>query len=385
MQVREPAPAQSLPSRKVTTLSPLFTPTRLGPYTLGHRIVMAPLTRMRSSKGDMPNDLMAEYYSQRASEGGLIIAEATPVSRQGYGYNKAPGIYSDDQIAGWRTVTDAVHAKGARMFLQLWHVGRQSHHLLQPGNAAPVAPSAIQANGYAYSDDGPIEFSMPRALEADEIPAIIETFRAGAARALRAGFDGVEIHGANGYLPDQFLQDGANKRTDAYGGSIANRARFMLEVTQAAISVWGSNRVGLRLSPSGTYGDMFDSNPEETFGYVAQAMDRLGLAYLHIIEPRIKGIEEIRIEEPVATKHIRKNFRGPIIAAGGFTKVSAEAIVTGGDADLVAFGRHFISNPDLPYRFRIGAPLAPYDRDRFYGGDHRGYTDYEPYRQKATA
>lgn len=364
-------------------MSPLFTKTHLGPYALGHRIVMAPLTRMRSSKGDIPNDLMAEYYSQRASDGGLIIAEATPVSRQGYGYNKAPGIYSDDQIAGWQKITTAVHAKGARIFLQLWHVGRQSHPILQPSNGAPVAPSAIQATGYAYSDDGPIEFSMPRALDISEIPSIIETFRAGAERALRAGFDGVEIHGANGYLPDQFLQDGSNKRTDAYGGSIENRARFMLEVTQAAISVWGSDRVGLRLAPSGTYGDMFDSNPQETFGYVAREMDRLGLAYLHIIEPRIKGIEEIRVEEPVAAKHLRKIFHGPIIAAGGFTKESAEAIIAAGDADLVAFGRYFISNPDLAYRFRIGAPLAPYDRNTFYGGNHRGYTDYKPFQQKA--
>lgn len=224
---------------------------------------------------------------------------------------------------------------------------------------------------------------MPRALDISEIPGIIETFRAGAERALRAGFDGVEIYGANGYLPDQFLQDGSNKRTDAYGGPIENRARFMLEVTQAAISVWGSDRVGLRLAPSGTYGDMYDSNPQETFGYVAREMDRLGLAYLHIIEPRIKGIEELRIEEPVAARHLRTIFRGPIIAAGGFTKELAEAIITAGDADLVAFGRYFISNPDLPDRFRIGAPLAPYDRNSFYGGDHRGYTDYEPFQQNA--
>ncbi|HEY0801718.1 MAG TPA: alkene reductase, partial [Steroidobacteraceae bacterium] len=242
-------------------MSKLFTPTKIGPYTIGHRVVMAPLTRMRSSGGDIPNDLMTEYYRQRTSAGGLIISEATPVSRQGYGYNKAPGIYADAQIAGWRKVTDSVHAEGGRIFLQLWHVGRQSHPDLQPGGADPVAPSAIRANGYAYSDDGPVEFSMPRVLELDEIPALIETFRTGADRAKRAGFDGVEIHGANGYLPDQFLQDGSNKRLDSYGGRIENRARFLLEVTEAAVGVWGGDRVGVRLAPSGTYGDMRDSNP----------------------------------------------------------------------------------------------------------------------------
>lgn len=366
-------------------MSRLFTPTKIGPYTIGHRVVMAPLTRMRSSKGDIPNDLMVEYYSQRATEGGLIIAEATPVSRQGYGYNKAPGVYADEQIAGWKKITDTVHAKGGRIFLQVWHVGRQSHPDLQPGGGAPVAPSALQAFGDAYGDNGPLPFTVPRALELEEIPPIVETFRTGAERALRAGFDGVEIHGANGYLPDQFLQDGTNKRTDAYGGPIANRARFMLEVTEAAVSVWGADRVGVRLAPSGTYGDMYDSTPAETFGYVARVMNEMRLAYLHIIEPRIKGIEEIRVEDPIAAKHIREHFKGPIIAAGGFNKDSAEAIIESGDADLVAFGRHFISNPDLPRRLQIGAPLTPYDRDSFYGGDARGYTDYDFYREPVTA
>jgi N-ethylmaleimide reductase len=366
-------------------LTKLFTPTKVGPYEIGHRVVLAPLTRMRASKGDIPNDLMAEYYSQRTSKGGLLIAEATPVSRQGYGYNKAPGIYDDSQIAGWKKVTDAVHAKGSRIFLQLWHVGRQSHSDLQPNNAAPVAPSAIRAKGHAYSDDGPLEFSEPRALALDEIPSIVETFRAGSVRALKAGFDGVEIHGANGYLPDQFLQDGSNKRTDTYGGSIENRARFLLEVTEAAVYVWGGNRVGVRLAPSGTYGDMHDSDPERTFGYVAERMNQYGLAYLHVIEPRIKGIDLIRDEEPIAARHLRRIFDGPIIAAGGFTQQSAETILGAGDADLVAFGRYFISNPDLPDRFRTGAPLTPYDRQRFYGGDHRGYTDYARYGETAPA
>jgi N-ethylmaleimide reductase len=360
----------------------LFTPTRVGPYRIDHRIVLAPLTRMRASKGDIPNDLMAEYYSQRTSEGGLLVAE---VSRQGYGYNKAPGIYDDGQISGWRKVTEAVHAKGGRIFLQIWHVGRQSHTDLQPNNAAPVAPSAIRAEGHAYSGDGAVEFSSPRVLELEEIPGIIETFRAGAERALKAGFDGIEIQGANGYLPDQFLQDGSNKRNDAYGGSIENRARFLLEVTEAAASVWGGERVGVRLAPSGTYGDMFDSDPERTFGYVAEQMNRFGLAYLHVIERRIKGIELIRDEEPVAAKHIRKIFHGPIIAAGGFTRETANAVLESGHADLVAFGRYFMSNPDLPHWLRVGASLAPYDRESFYGGDHRGYTDYAFHREAAAA
>ncbi|RXH26309.1 NADH:flavin oxidoreductase [Bradyrhizobium nanningense] len=358
-------------------MSRLFTPTQVGPYRLSHRIVMAPLTRMRSDPGDIPSDLMVKYYTQRASDGGLIVSEATPVSIRGYGYAGAPGIYSDTQIAGWQRVTDAVHANGGRIFLQLWHVGRQSHVDLQPNGEAPVAPSAIAAEGHAYTKRGEAPFSMPRALELREIPGIIEEFRSGAERALRAGFDGVEIHGANGYLPDQFLQDGTNERTDEYGGPIENRARFLLEVTQAAISVWGSDRVGVRISPSGTYGSMSDSNPPATFGYVTTELDRLGIAYLHVVEPRIKGTEEISHgQAPIATQHLRPKFSRTLIAAGGFAPASAEAIVTSGDADLVAFGRHFISNPDLPERLRRGLPLSRYDRSTFYGGDARGYTDY---------
>jgi N-ethylmaleimide reductase len=358
-------------------MSKLFTPAQVGPYRLSHRVVMAPLTRMRSDPGDVPSDLMVEYYAQRASEGGLIVSEATPVSIRGNSYAGAPGIYSDTQIAGWRSVTDAVHAKGSRIFQQLWHVGRQSHVDLQPNGEAPVAPSAIPAEGYAYTKRGEVPFSMPRALELHEMPGIIEAFGAGAERAFRAGFDGVEIHGANGYLPDQFLQDGTNKRTDEYGGSVENRARFLLEVTQAAISAWGADRVGVRISPSGTYGSMSDSNPPATFGYVATQLDRLGIAYLHVVEPRIKGTEEISHgEAPVAAQHLRPKFSRTLIAAGGFAPRSAEAIVAAGDADLVAFGRHFISNPDLPERLRRSLPLNRYDRSTFYGGDARGYIDY---------
>jgi len=366
-------------------MSKLFTPTQVGPYKLSHRVVMAPLTRMRSDPGDIPSDLMIEYYAQRASKGGLIISEATPVSTRGNGYAGAPGIYSDTQIAGWQRVTNAVHARGGRIFQQLWHVGRQSHVDLQPNGDAPVAPSAIAAEGHAYSKRGEVPFSMPRALELHEIPGIIEEFRSGAERALRAGFDGVEIHGANGYLPDQFLQDGTNKRTDEYGGPIENRARFMLEVTQAAISVWGADRVGVRIAPSGTYGSMSDSDPAATFGYLTTQLDRLGIAYLHVVEPRIKGTEEVSHgRPPIATQHLRPKFSRTLIAAGGFTPASAEAIVTFGDADLVAFGRHFISNPDLPERLRQGLPLTRYDRSTFYGGDARGYTDY-PVAEAAAA
>src|ERR1700752_3262948 len=297
-------------------MSKLFTLTQVGPYKGSHRVVVGPRKRMRSDPGDIPSELMVEYYTQRASEGGLIISEATPVSIRGFGYAGAPGIYSDTQIAGWRRVTNAVHAKGGRIFLQLWHVGRQSHVDLQPNGEAPVAPSAIAAEGYAYPKRGGAAFSMPRALELDEIPGIIEEFRSGAERALRAGLDGVEIHGANGYLPDQFLQDGTNKRTDEYGGPTEHRARFLLELTQAAISVWGADRVGVRLSPSGTYGSMSDSDPAATFGYVATELDRLGIAYIHVVEPRIKGIEEIPAgQAPVAAEHLRRKFSRTLIAA----------------------------------------------------------------------
>ncbi|OUJ10678.1 alkene reductase [Acetobacter sp. DsW_063] len=364
-------------------MSKLFTPFRAGALELGHRVVMAPLTRMRASAGDIPNALMREYYDQRASKGGLIITEATPISRQGYGYAAAPGIYDDAQIAGWRAITDAVHARGGKIVMQLWHVGRQSHCALQPNGAAPVAPSAIAATGDAYTVDGALPFSMPRALERHEIPLIVAEFGAGAARAKSAGFDGVEIHGANGYLPDQFLQDGSNIRTDDYGGPIENRARFLLEVTQAAIDVWGSDRVGVRLTPDGSYGSMQDSNPAATFGYVSRKLDEMSIAYLHVVEPRIKGTELIASAPPIAARDLGKIFRGTVIGAGGFTGESAEALLNAGDADAVAFGRAFIANPDLPARLRAGLPLNRYDRSTFYGGDARGYTDYPAYRDAA--
>jgi N-ethylmaleimide reductase len=355
----------------------LFSPIQVGPYTLSHRVVMAPLTRMRSElPGDIPGKLMIEYYAQRASEGGLIITEATTISVAGRGYLGAPGIYSDDQVAGWRNVVDAVHAKGGLIFQQLWHVGRVGHVDMTDG-AAPVAPSVVPFEGVAYTKDGWVPVSPHRALETAEIPGIIEDYRKGAERAMAAGFDGVELHGGNGYLIDQFLQDGSNRRTDAYGGPIENRARFLLEALEAVASVWGGDRVGVRLSPSTKFNAMSDSNPDALFGQVAEKLDGFGVAYLHTIEPRIKG--NAAIEDglpPVAAGQLRRVFQGNILAAGGFEPDSAEEILEKGDADLVAFGRHFIANPDLPRRIALGLPLTHYDRATFYGGDQRGYIDY---------
>ncbi|NVN09630.1 alkene reductase [Nguyenibacter vanlangensis] len=364
----------------------LYSPIALGAIHLSHRVVQAPLTRLRSEQpGDIPGDLMATHYGQRASEGGLQIAEATTVSIVGRGYLGAPGIYSDAQVVGWRKVTDAVHAKGGRIFLQLWHVGRQSH-IDMTGGAAPVAPSAVPFEQVVFTANGWVPVSPARALETDEIPGIVEEFRQGAVRAKAAGFDGVEIHGANGYLIDQFIQDGTNKRTDQYGGPIENRARLLMEVVEAVSSVWGADRVGVRLGPSGSWASMHDSDPAATFGYIANALNRYGLAYLHIIEPRVVGGEvPDESKAPVAAAQLRKIFRGPIIAAGGFNRSDAQEIVERGDADLVAFGRFFSSNPDLPDRLRRDLPLTPYDRSTFWGGDGHGYTDFLPWRDVADA
>lgn len=370
-------------------MTKLFSPTQVGSLHLAHRIVLAPLTRLRTEEGDVPGDLAVEYYSQRASKGGLLIAEATSVSPVGIAYARAPGIYTDAQVAGWKRVTDAVHAKGANIYLQLWHGGRQAH----PGNTGgelPVAPSAIRASEKSVIRDGDgiaeVDQVLPRALRIEEIPGIVEEFRRGAERAKAAGFDGVELHGANGYLPDQFLQDGTNHRDDAYGGGIENRARFMLEVVAAIVSVWGGNRVAVRISPSGQFGTMSDSDPAATFAYLAEKLNRFDLAYLHIIEPRVGGADDIELNVPaVASKSLRGIFKGPILAAGGFSKETAEQIIAAGDADLVAFGRLFISNPDLPERLRTGAPLNAYDRNTFYGGGSEGYVDYSFLKEGAPA
>jgi N-ethylmaleimide reductase len=358
----------------------LFTPVQVGPVTLSHRVAMAPLTRLRAQvPGDVPGDRMVKYYEQRASKGGLIIAEATTVAITGRGYLGAPGIYSDEQVVGWKRVTDVVHAKGGKIFLQLWHVGRTAHVDLTNGEA-PVTASVVPYEGVSFTANGWVPVSPARELKVEEIPAVVEQFRKGAERAKAAGFDGVEIHGGNGYLVDQFLQDGTNKRTDAYGGSVEKRARLLLEITEAVVSVWGGDRVGVRISPGTKFNGMSDSNPDATGAHVAETLNKFGLAYLHAIEPRINGSEAIKEGlEPSAAVRLRKIFKGRILAAGGFEPDSAETIVENGDADLVVFGRHFIANPDLPKRIEQGLPLNKYDRATFYGGDERGYLDYPFY------
>jgi N-ethylmaleimide reductase len=366
----------------------LFTPVQIGAIALKHRVVMAPLTRSRSEQpGDIPGDLMREYYTQRASDGGFIISEATSISIAGRGWFGAPGMYSDEQVAAWKKIVDAVHAKGGRMFSQLWHVGRSSNVEMTNG-AAPVAPSVVPdywltSTPTISTPRGWLKPSAHRALDIAEIPGIVEDYRRAAERAKAAGFDGVELHAANGYLHDEFLQDGSNKRTDAYGGSIPNRARFLLETVEAMVSVWGGDRVAVRIGPGGTWNSMSDSNPGPLFDYVAEQLNRFGLAYLHIIEPRVKGNVLIaENQEPVATERLRKIFKGKIIAAGGFEPDTAETIVERGDADLVAFGRHFVANPDLPKRIKLGLPLNEYDRNTFYTFDFHGYTDYPFYEQQ---
>jgi N-ethylmaleimide reductase len=282
-------------------------------------------------------------------------------------------------VAGWRKIADAVHAKGAKVLLQLWHAGRQSHVDLQPNGQSPIAPSAIQAEVRALLATGPAVGSMPRAIERREIPGLVEEYQKAAERAKDAGFDGVEVHAANGYLIDQFLQDNSNRRTDAYGGSVKNRARFLLEVVEAVKSVWGYGRVGVRIGPSNQFGGMGDSRPDVTFPYVARALASVGLAYLHVIEPRVAGNVSDDEKPPVAAASLRPLFEGPVIAAGGFDGAGAAAILTEDNADLVAFGRHFLANPDLPERLRRSLPLNPYDRDTFYYGGAKGYADYPAY------
>lgn len=355
--------------------APLLSTVKLGGYTLPNRIVMAPLTRNRTIADNVPTALMALYYEQRASAG-LIVSEATQVSAQGLGYPNTPGIYSAEQVAGWRLITDAVHAKGGRIFLQLWHVGRISHPDLQPNGELPVAPSAIAPEGEVATFTGMKPYVTPRALELAEIPEIIAQYRLGAENALAAGFDGVEVHSANGYLLDQFLQDNTNHRTDIYGGSIENRSRLLMEVMEAVVDVWGSDRVGVRLSPSGTFGDMHESNRAEVFGYVVKELNRFNLAYLHLIVPRVEGFGSEEDQPDLGADFFRPIFNGTIITAGGYSFETGNQAIASGDADLVAFGRLYIANPDLPERFAADAPLNKPDRNTFYGGDEKGYTDY---------
>ncbi len=351
----------------------LFSPIKLGALELPHRIVMAPLTRSRAGLGHAPTEMNATYYAQRAAAA-LIITEATHFSTQGIGYPSTPGVHTPEQIAGWREVTDAVHARGGHIFLQLWHVGRISHPSMQPNGELPVAPSSIAAAGELFTGKGMQKFVAPRALETNEIPGIVEGFRQGAVNAREAGFDGVEVHGANGYLLEQFLDDSTNTRTDEYGGSIENRARLLLEVMEAVTGVWTGGRVGVRLSPGGVFNTMHDSDPAATFGYVARELNRFDLAYLHIIEP--EGGIAVNGAQTSPTTYLRSIFENKIITAAGYDKEKAERVLAAGDADLVAFGKLFIANPDLPERFRTNAPLNPPDVSSFYGGDARGYIDY---------
>lgn len=363
----------------------LFSPLQIGPYRLNHRVVMAPLTRMRAERSSLaPQPLNAEYYRQRATAGGLIIAEASPVLSTGHGNPGTPGIYSDPQINGWRNVVDAVHARGGLIFLQLWHVGRVSHSSFQPGGVLPVAPSAVPIVGLTTmtADGKPAPYETPRALETAEIAVVIEGFRQAARNALACGFDGVEVHGANGYLIEQFLQSHTNLRTDRYGGSIENRARFLLEVTRAVVDIWGADRVGVRLSPYGVANGSGEADPMPLYTHAIQALDRLGLAYLHFIEPRSSGAGRAEVNHqnvPSAMVLFRPLVRGVLITAGGFTGETAEAAISAGHADAIAFGRIFISNPDLPHRLREGFALTPYNRATFYGGEEKGYTDYPVY------
>ncbi len=353
----------------------LFSPFQLGPLSLPNRTVMAPMTRNRAGPGNVPGPLNATYYAQRASAG-LIVSEATQVSPQGLGYPGTPGIHSAEQVAGWRLVTDAVHRAGGRIFLQLWHVGRISHPSLQPGGALPVAPSAIAPSGQAWTLDGMKPYVTPHALEAAEIAEIVEDFRRGARNARQAAFDGVELHGANGYLVDQFLRDGANRRTDGYGGSAQNRTRFLVEVTEAVVGEWGGARVGVRLSPTNPFNDMADSNPAATFAAAAGALERFGLAYLHIVEPAAG--DPVTAGEVPDLKFLRKIWRGALIGNKGYDLARANAVIRGGTADLVSFATLFLANPDLPERFRRGGPFNPPERKTFYGGSAAGYTDYPP-------
>ncbi|MGA9327505.1 MAG: alkene reductase [Bradyrhizobium sp.] len=352
--------------------SKLLEPFKLGSITLSNRLVMAPLTRNRALEGLVPNPLSVEYYGQRASAG-LLISEATQVSQQGQGYQDTPGIYSKEQIAGWRKVTDRVHAQGGRIFLQLWHVGRISHVSLQPKGGAPVAPSAIRAKTKTFVNGTFADVSEPRVLELSEIPGIIDSFRQGAANAIAAGFDGVEVHGANGYLLDQFAKDGTNKRTDAYGGGIENRAKLMLEVTKAVAAEVGSERTGIRISPVTPANDVSDSNPQPLFDYIVDHLNALKLVYIHVIEGATGGPRDIA---PFDYHSLRNRFKGAYIANNGYDLALASKVLSANEADLIAFGKLFIANPDLVERFKRGTPLNAPDKATFYGGGAKGYTDY---------
>ncbi len=360
----------------VDSITNLFSSIQLGPYTLPNRIVMAPMTRLRAV-GSIPTSLMANYYAQRASAG-LIITECTMVSPLSNGYMNCPGIYSAEQVEAWKQVTEAVHSQDGKIFLQLWHSGRVGHPSLLNGEL-PVAPSAIAAEGTLHTPLGKVNIETPRALEIHEIPEIVEQFRKAAENAMAAGFDGVELHGAFGYLIDQFLQDGSNQRHDEYGGSIENRARFLLEVVAGVSSVWGANRVGIKLSPSNTFYGMKDSNPQATFSYAIAALNSFNLAYIHLMEPNETDLATRKVLNPVLPI-FRPLYNGTIITNGGYDKQKGNDVLSSGDADLVSYGKLFLANPDLPQRLQVDAGLNTPNPKTFYGqGDkdlEKGYTDY---------
>jgi N-ethylmaleimide reductase len=354
-------------------MNSLFTPFTIGDLELPNRLVMAPLTRGRAGAENIPNDIMAEYYRQRATAG-LIVSEATHISPQGRGWFGAPGIHNAAQVRGWEKVTEGVHAEGGRMFLQLWHTGRASHPDFHDG-APAVAPSPIAIrNDEIHTPLGKKPYPTPRALETAEIPGVVQDYARAAALAKEAGFDGVEIHGANGYLIDQFLRDGSNQRSDRYGGSIENRARFLLEVTEAVIGAWRSERVGLRISPTSNFNDQHDSNPEALFTHLAKELNRFGLAYLHVLEA-LPG-HMLAAPGPRVTPSIRKAFSGPLMVNGGYDAELGAKAIERGETDLVAYGVPFLTNPDLVERYRIGAPLNAPDFGTFYAEGPKGYTDY---------
>ena len=352
----------------------LFTPVRLGALEAPNRIVMAPLARMRAGPGRVPTPLMAEYYARRPAVG-LIITEATAISLQGTGCPNSPGIYTDEQITGWRRITGAVHHAGGRIFLQLSHMGRISHPSYQPDGGLPVAPSAIAPrSGQVLTENGMQPYVTPRALKPEELPGIVAQYAAGAQRAKIAGFDGVEIHNANGCLLDQFLREGTNHRTDDYGGPVRNRARLTLEVTVAVTKVWGADRVGICFSPGGVFNDMHDSNPLATFSHVLHELNRFNLAYAHLIMPTEDDLRQGAA--PVSLVTLRQEFHGPLIVANGFTYTTATQVLAENLADAAAFERLFIANPDLPERFRLKGPLDSPDESTFYGGAQKDFTDY---------
>lgn len=356
----------------------LFDPIRIGELDLPNRLVMAPLTRNRAAPGQVPSELAVAYYAQRANPAtgaGLIISEASQISPQGQGYLDTPGIYSPAQIAGWRKVTDAVHAQGGRIVIQLWHVGRISHTSLQPNGEAPLAPSAVAAQAKTFVSEGFVPVSEPRALLLGEIPLIVQQYRDAARHAMEAGFDGVEIHSANGYLLDQFLRDGSNRRTDAYGGSIENRARLLLEVMQAVVDEIGAGRTAIRLSPVTASNDAHDRDPQPLFNHVAEQLARHKLMYVHVIEGETGGSRETM---PFDYGALKQRVNAPWMVNNGYTSGLAGEALAQGQADLVAFGRPFIANPDLGRRLREGAPLAKLDPKTLYGGGAAGYTDYPP-------